>query len=85
MGRHDPLVTPHETYWQMAARPEQRRALYRELMSQSIADEDLAAIRLYVQRQRALGSSKFQAQIERQLRRRAGLGKPGRPRKEKVL
>lgn len=82
---HDPLVIPHEVYRRLAPDAGQRCALYRELVSEAMPDEDLAAIRLYVQRQRALGSSRFQAQIEQQLQRQAGIGRPGRPRKELVL
>lgn len=84
-GQDDPLLTPHPVYLQIAGEIEERRALYRELVSQALADEDIDAIRQYVQRQRALGSGKFQAEIEQQLQRRAGLGRPGRPIKEKVL
>lgn len=85
MGRHDATVMPHEVYLRLGVDEGQRCARYRELVGQGIPDEDLAAIRLYVQRQRALGTSKFQAQIEDQLKRRAGLGQPGRPRRELVL
>ena len=85
LGLHDPLVSPHALYEQIAGDAAERCELYRELVSQSLSEEDLAAIRQYVQRQRALGSSKFQAQIEQQLQRRAGLGRPGRPVREKVL
>ena len=76
-GLHDPLVTPHEAYQRIAIDGEQRRMLYRKLFTEAIPPEELQAIRLYVQRQRALGSSKFQAQIEQQLQRRAGIGQPG--------
>ncbi|WP_425479660.1 transposase [Pseudoxanthomonas wuyuanensis] len=85
LGQHDPLVNPHECYLRIADHASERCALYRELVSQTISDDDLEAIRRYAQRQRALGSDKFQAQIEQQLKRRAGLGRPGRPAKKKVL
>ena len=84
-GLHDPLVTPHAMYERLAADAGLRCAHYRALVDDVISDEDMAAIRLYAQRQRALGSFRFQAQIERQLQRRADIGRPGRPRKEKVL
>jgi putative transposase len=84
-GMHDPLVTPHEVYRQLATNVEQRRAVYRELVALALSDEEMAAIRLYVQRQRALGSSRFQARIELRLQQRAGIGRPGRPRKGLVL
>lgn len=84
-GSCDPLLTPHGVYLRLAASAEERLGLYRALLSEAIPPEEVAAIRLYVQRQRALGSTKFQEQIERQLQRRAGIGRPGRPRKELVL
>ena len=84
-GQHDPLVTPHAVYRQLATAPGQRCARYRALVAEAVADDELAAIRLYVQRQRALGAPGFQAQIEQQLQRRAGIGRPGRPRREKAL
>ncbi len=84
-GVYDRLITPHEVYQGLASDAEQRCKSYRELISQAVSDEDMASIRLYVQRQRALGSSRFHAQIEQLLERRAGIGLPGRPRKELVL
>ena len=80
-GMHDPLVVPHPVYDQIAREVDDRYTRYRELVAEGIAKEELDALRLYVQRQRALGSARFQEQIERQLERRAGLGLPGRPRK----
>lgn len=79
------MVSAHELYQRIAQNAAERCALYRELVSQALPDDDIAAIRQYIQRQRALGSSRFQVQIEQQLQRRAGLGRPGRPAKEKVL
>lgn len=84
-GRHDPLVSMHDIYRRLAADEGHRRAKYRELVAEALSAEDIAAIRLYAQRQRALGSTRFQEQIEQQLQRRAGIGRPGRPRKECVL
>jgi len=84
MGKVDPLVSPHSTYLQMATGPDERQLHYRKLIDDSISGDELEAIRTYIQRQRALGSSRFQEQIERQLQRRAGLGVPGRPRKERA-
>jgi putative transposase len=84
LGQHDALVSPHALYQQIAISRPERLLLYREMVSTGISEDDIEAIRQYAQRQRALGSSKFQAQIEQQLQRRAGLGQPGRPAKEKV-
>ena len=80
MGMHDPLVTPHEVYRRLADSDKQRRLAYQALFAEALSHEALAEIRLYVQRQRALGSSRFQAQIEQRLQQQAGLGRPSRPR-----
>ena len=85
LGHHDALVSPHPLYQQIAINTPERLSLYREMVSSGISEDDSAAIRQYAQRQRALGSNKFQAQVEQQLQRRAGLGQPGRPAKKKVL
>lgn len=80
LGLNDPLITPHPVYEAIAREPAQRCALYRRLVAQGIEDDRAQAIRLYTQQQRALGSTSFQQRIESQLQRRAGLGRPGRPR-----
>lgn len=84
-GVHDPLVTSHPVYDQIAREVDERHARYRELVAEGITKEELDALRLYVQRQRALGSAPFQEQIERQLERRAGLGQSGRPKKTRLV
>lgn len=81
LGRADPLIRPHPAYSRVAPSEEERLIRYRALVSQGIGDDELASIRLYAQRQRALGSPRFQQEIEAILGRRAGLGKPGRPSK----
>ena len=87
LGEHDPLLSPHACYLAMSPNEDERRQRYRELVMQGVPAHELDSIRLYVQRQRALGSSRFQEQIARQLARRTDIGQPGRPRKrtEKVL
>lgn len=82
MGDHDPLITPHDVYRRLALDDVQRRGHYRELVAQGISEDELAAIRQYAQLQRALGSTRFQEHIERMLQRRAGIGRPGRPRQK---
>lgn len=77
----DCLVTPHPNFLALGADPESRQAAYRELVKQAISDDDLAAIRLQLQRQHALGSERFRAAIEAQLGRSAGPVRIGRPRK----
>lgn len=80
-GASDPLITPHDAYRELAVDAETRCARYRTFVAEPVAEEEVMTIRLYMQRQRALGSVGFQAEVERKLQRRAGLGRPGRPRK----
>lgn len=81
-GLPDLLVTPHEVFNRLASDADARRKVYRAFVAETIPDEEMAAIRIYAQRQRALGSSKFQALIEDRLQQRAGLARLGRPRKK---
>ncbi|MCX7513440.1 transposase [Frateuria hangzhouensis] len=80
-GTADPVVMPHPMFLALGRDAACRHMAYRELVRQAIADDDLAAIRLHVQRQHALGTDRFRAAIEAQLGRRAGPAKIGRPRK----
>ncbi|MGN2250876.1 transposase [Frateuria sp. GZRe14] len=80
-GLLDRLVTHHPNFQALGTDPESRQAAYRELVKQAISDDDLAAIRLQLQRQHALGSARFRNAIEAQLGRSAGPAKIGRPRK----
>ena len=80
-GRHDSLIHPHADYLGLAADPEQRMAAYRELVMEHIDPMELDAIREHLQRQHAYGTDRFREMIERQLGRRAGPVKIGRPPK----
>jgi putative transposase len=73
--RHDLLLTPH---------PVQRRLGtdgYRAMLAEAISDEDLAAIRLYLQQQRAYGRDEFRAMVEAKTQRFAGARPAHRPAK----
>lgn len=84
-GIRDPLITPHNAYLELAPVAESRRSYYRNLVNEPVTPEEIMKIRLYLQRQRALGSARFQIEVERKLQQRAGLGLVGRPRKVLVL
>lgn len=77
----DPLLDPHPVYLDLAAQQKGRKEIYRDLLEQAISDDELAAIRGYVDQGGALGSRRFQRQIEELIGRDAGLRRPGRPRK----
>lgn len=80
MGCADPLVTPHECLVGLGSNAATRASAYRAHVALGIADKQLADIRNYVQQQRALGSERFQAQIELELARCASVRPQGRPR-----
>jgi len=72
--REDPLLTPHSVQQAIGADH------YRALLSEAISDEDLAAIRLYLQQQRAYGRDDFRAMVEAKTQRFAfgrHIGRPG--------
>ena len=76
-----PLIQPHASYLALGATGEQRCAAYRTLAMETLARDDIDAIRTHLQRQHALGPDRFRLAIEAQLSRRAGPAKIGCPRK----
>ena len=84
-GTDDPLVRPHPAYISLGANAEQRCANYRSFVAEAAPDAELDQIRLYLQRQYALGPNRFRAAIETQLGRRAGPAKIGRPAKKSAV
>lgn len=68
-GAADPLLTPHPSYLALGAEPTTRQHVYRLLFDDALDDERAAEIRAYLQQQRALGSRRFQADIEEMLGR----------------
>jgi len=85
LGQPDPLLTSNTEYTALGTSHDARRAAYRTLLDQALPDEDVAAIRHYVQRQQALGPPRFQHDITEMLGRRAGPGRNGRPRGVKTV
>jgi putative transposase len=77
--REDSLVRPHPTYLALGINVEDRAAAYRRFVADTESGPDTDEIRLYLQRQYAFGSTRFQKFIEAQLGRRAGPAKVGRP------
>ena len=87
-GRADRLVHPHDEYAQLGTTVDKRCAAYRALFLEAIGEDRMSEIRAYVQQQRALGTSRFQAAIEAELQRVATVRPrgwpPGRPRDSKL-
>ena len=75
--REDPLLTPHPVQQAIGADH------YRALLAEAISDEDLAAIRLYLQQQRAYGRDDFRAMVEAKTQRLASVRPAHRPARSK--
>jgi putative transposase len=84
-GRPDAVLRPHPDYLALAGSNEQRQAAYRTLFDEVLPPKQIAEIRVYIQQQRALGSDRFQAAVERKLGRCAVARPAHRPRAEKAL
>jgi hypothetical protein len=59
----------------------ERRQNYRELVTQAVDPDETDAIRRHLQHQRVYGPDRFRLAIERQLGRKLGPRKIGRPKK----
>jgi putative transposase len=77
--RMDNLLTPHPAYATLGKNRGTRAAAYLELLRETLADDDLAAIRTYLQQQRALGPGPFRTMVEVKTRRFAGVRPAHRP------
>ena len=81
--RVDAFITPHPAYINLAPTPEGRARAYRQLMQEALSEDDLTAIRIYLQQQRALGRDDFRAMVEAKTRRFAGVRPAHRPPRRK--
>lgn len=79
LGRHTPLITPHEQYTLLASTPAERQAAYRALVYEHVEEKFLDEIRQHTQQQRAWGTERFQQQIEALTQRSVTIRPRGRP------
>ncbi|UJB14264.1 hypothetical protein [Xanthomonas translucens] len=77
----DPALSPHSAYLALGTDPTDRATSYRQWLNQGVTGDELHAIRLPLQRERALGHPRFQAMAARTLNRRVCIQPPGRPKK----
>ncbi len=82
--RDDPLLTLHPTQLAMGTNDKDRADAYRDLLTETLDDENLAAIRAYLQQQRAYGRDDFQAMVEAKTQRFAALRPAHRPARKPV-
>jgi len=81
--RTDSVITPHPAYTNLASTPKGRATTYRQLLQDALSEDDMAAIRIYLQQQRALGRDDFRAMVEAKTRRFAGVRPAHRPPRRK--
>ena len=84
LGKANALLTPQDEYWRLGKNDEERREAYRALFKAHLEPERLDEIRDATNGNFALGSKRFQQQIESALGRRAIRGVSGRPRATEV-
>ena len=75
----DSIVTPHPDFLRSGANREQRGASHQQWLYEGINVDDLQNIRAHLQQERALGSPRFQAMVEKALHRPVTLRARGRP------
>ena len=78
-GKNDPLLRLHPAYLALGPCSDERQRAYRALFDEVLTPEDTDEIRAYIQQQRALGSDRFRAAVERKLGRCASVRPAHRP------
>ncbi|WP_196487074.1 transposase [Burkholderia cepacia] len=81
--RYDPLLTPHPAEAALGLTTAERGAAYRALLHEALSDDDLLAIRAYLQQLRALGNDAFKVMVEAKTQRIAGIRPSHRPSRRK--
>lgn len=81
-GKRDKLLVSHEQYLNLGCTDTTRQEAYRALFNAHIDGPALDQIRQATNGNNALGSNRFQREIEVALGRRAKRGEPGRPRSD---
>lgn len=79
--KHDHRLTLRPEYLALDKDATVRATAYRQVLAEAISDDDLAVLRNYIRQERALGSVRFQAMIEKTLNRPVAIRPPGRPRR----
>jgi putative transposase len=69
----------HPAYIALGTTADERASIYRSMLKEALSDDDLHAIRIYLQQQRALGCDSFRAMIEAKARRFANVRPAHRP------
>jgi putative transposase len=78
------LLTEHPAYTALGATPVERGEAYAHLLAEAVSDDELNAIRQYLQQQRAWGRDDFRAMVEAKTQRFAGVRAAHRPAKSRT-
>ena len=79
LGKASTLIVPHDQYLRLAPDEQARREAYRALFKAHLDEQIVGQIRNATNGNFALGSERFQKEIEAALGRRARRGQAGRP------
>lgn len=77
--RDDPLISLHSAQAALGDTSQERADAYRRLLAEAVSNDDLTAIRAYLQQQRVWGRDDFRAMIEAKTRRFADVRPAHRP------
>lgn len=77
-------MTPHTGFLKMGDTRLVRADAYRTWLKQGVSDDELIAIRRHLQQERAFGSTRFQAMVEKTLGRPVNVRRPGRPSRAEI-
>lgn len=83
LGRASRIITSHGAYLALGQEAKTRRRAYRALFSADLERQLTEDIRIATHGNYALGSRKFQEEVEQMLARRASPGQPGRPNRNR--
>ena len=78
-GKPDPVVSPHAVFLDLGKERSSRLGCYRVLLCEPILENEISNIRAHINQGKALGSTRFQRQIEELVGRSVGLKPKGRP------
>lgn len=77
--RQEPWVVPHPLFMALGRDTRQRGEVWRRLLLEGIAADDIVAIRRHLSRERALGEARFLEEVEERLGHSVACRPPGRP------
>jgi putative transposase len=80
-GHEDVLLCPQAAYAALGPSLAECGRAYRALLHETLSEDEIQGVRVYLKQQRALGRSDFQAMIEAKTRRFAGIRPAHRPSK----